>query len=116
MTKNPPDMDIVENLIKDPSVKGSGTCRSTRTPTASSTPTRPSERIAKMKPAAPDFLLMWDNAYCIHEFDGEFVPFKDILSECEKYGNADIGLLFSPSRERSPPPPPFQPFPAKATT
>ena len=53
------------------------------------------ERIAKMKPAAPDFLLMWDNAYCIHEFDGEFVPFKDILSECEKYGNADMVFEFA---------------------
>ena len=42
MTENGPDMDIVENLIKDPSVKACGTCRSTRTPTASSTPTRPS--------------------------------------------------------------------------
>ena len=48
-----------------------------------------------MKPAAPDFLLMWDNAYCIHEFDGEFVPFKDILSECEKYGNADMVFEFA---------------------
>ena len=53
------------------------------------------ERIAKMKPAAPNFLLMWDNAYCIHEFDGEFVPFKDILSECEKYGNADMVFEFA---------------------
>ena len=38
---------------------------------------------------------MWDNAYCIHEFDGEFVPFKDILSECEKYGNADMVFEFA---------------------
>ena len=30
-------------------------------------------RIAAMKPAASDFVLMWDNAYCVHEFDGEYV-------------------------------------------
>ena len=38
---------------------------------------------------------MWDNAYCIHEFDGDFVPFPDILSECEKYGNADMVFEFA---------------------
>ena len=48
-----------------------------------------------MKPAAPDFLLMWDNAYCIHEFDGDFVPFADILSLCEQYGNADMVYEFA---------------------
>ena len=35
-------------------------------------------RIAHMKPAAKDFVLMWDNAYCVHEFDGPFVPFADL--------------------------------------
>ena len=48
-----------------------------------------------MKPAAPDFLLMWDNAYCIHEFEGDYVPFLDILSECAKYGNADMVFEFA---------------------
>ena len=27
---------------------------------------------------------MWDNAYCVHEFDGDFVPFPDILSLCRE--------------------------------
>ena len=52
-------------------------------------------RIASMKPAAPDFLLMWDNAYCIHEFEGDYVEFPDILAECEKYGNADMVFEFA---------------------
>ena len=38
---------------------------------------------------------MWDNAYCIHEFEGEFVPFPDILAECAKYGNADMVFEFA---------------------
>ena len=48
-----------------------------------------------VEPAAPDFLLMWDNAYCIHELEGEFVPFPDILAECARYGNADMVFEFA---------------------
>ena len=88
-------MDIVENLIKDPSVKGMWNVPKYSNPDGIIYSDETIERIAKMKPAAPDFLLMWDNAYCIHEFDGEFVPFKDILSECEKYGNADMVFEFA---------------------
>ena len=95
MTENGPDMDIVENLIKDPSVKGMWNVPKYSNPDGIIYSDKTIERIAKMKPAAPDFLLMWDNAYCIHEFDGEFVPFKDILSECEKYGNADMVFEFA---------------------
>lgn len=47
-------------------------------------------RIAALKPAAPDFLLMWDNAYCVHEFEGPFVPFDDILTLCREAGNPDM--------------------------
>ena len=95
MTENGPDMDIVENLIKDPSVKGMWNVPKYSNPDGIIYSDETIERIAKMKPAAPDFLLMWDNAYCIHEFDGDFVPFPDILSECEKYGNADMVFEFA---------------------
>ena len=33
---------------------------------------------------------MWDNAYCVHEFEGDFVPFPDILSLCREAGNPDM--------------------------
>lgn len=95
MTENGPDMDIVENLIKDPSVKGMWNVPKYSNPDGIIYSDETIERIAKMKPAAPDFLLMWDNAYCIHEFEGEFVPFPDILSLCEKYGNADMVFEFA---------------------
>ena len=32
---------------------------------------------------------MWDNAYCIHEFEGEFVPFTEMLGLCAENGNPD---------------------------
>ena len=90
MTESGPNMDLVEQLIKDPSVKGMWNVPKYSNPDGIIYSAETVERIAKMKPAAPDFLLMWDNAYCIHEFDGDFVPFPDILSECAKYGNADM--------------------------
>ena len=95
MTENGPDMDIVENLIKDPSVKGMWNVPKYSNPDGIIYSDETIERIAKMKPAAPDFLLMWDNAYCIHEFDCDFVPFPDIIGLCAQYGNADMVYEFA---------------------
>ena len=95
MTENGPDMDIVENLIKDPSVKGMWNVPKYSNPDGIIYSDETIERIAKMKPAAPDFLLMWDNAYCIHEFDGEFVPFRDILTLCREAGNDGMVYEFA---------------------
>ena len=47
-------------------------------------------RIAALKPAAPDFLLMWDNAYCVHEFGALRALFDDILTLCREVGNPDM--------------------------
>jgi len=90
MTENGPDMDAVEKAIQDPAVKGMWNVPKYSNPQGITYSDETIRRLASMKPAAPDFLLMWDNAYCIHEFEGEFVPFVDILSECEKYGNTDM--------------------------
>ena len=51
-------------------------------------------RMAALKPAAPDFLIMWDNAYCIHEFEGDFIPFPDMLALCAENGNPDMVFEF----------------------
>ncbi|MBO5867394.1 MAG: aminotransferase, partial [Oscillospiraceae bacterium] len=52
-------------------------------------------RLANLKPAAPDFVIMWDNAYCVHEFEGEYVPFPDMLSICAEAGNPDMVIEFA---------------------
>ena len=95
MTENGPDMDVVEELIKDPAVKGMWNVPKYSNPDGIIYSDETIRRIAAMKPAAPDFMLMWDNAYCIHEFDGEFVPFADILSLCAENGNADMVYEFA---------------------
>ena len=95
MTDEGPDMDAVEAAIQDPAVKGMWNVPKYSNPDGIIYSAETIRRIASMKPAAPDFLLMWDNAYCIHEFEGDYVEFPDILAECAKYGNADMVFEFA---------------------
>lgn len=90
-----PDMDMVEDLIKDESVKGMWCVPKYANPSGIVYSDAVIGRIASMKPAAKDFILMWDNAYCVHEFSGEYMPFIDILSACEKAGNPDMPFEFA---------------------
>ena len=90
MTSEGPDMDLVEQWIKDPAVKGMWCVPKYSNPDGIIYSDATVRRIARMKPAAPDFLLMWDNAYCVHEFDGDFVPFEDILTLCRQADNPDM--------------------------
>ena len=90
MTETGPDMDAVEEAVKDPAVKGMWCVPKYSNPEGVIYSDETIKRIANLKPAAPDFLLMWDNAYCVHEFDGEFIPFADILTLCREAGNPDM--------------------------
>ena len=90
MTETGPDMDLVEELVKDPAVKGMWCVPKYSNPDGIIYSGETVDRIAHLRPAAPDFALMWDNAYCIHEFEGDFVPFRDILTLCREAGNPDM--------------------------
>ena len=85
-----PDMDQVEELVKDPEVKGIWCVPKYSNPDGIIYSEDTIRRFAGLKPAAPDFLLMWDNAYCVHEFDGDYVPFPDIIGLCREAGNPDM--------------------------
>jgi DNA-binding transcriptional MocR family regulator len=94
MTEEGPDMDAVEAAVQDPAVKGIWCVPKFSNPEGIIFSDAVIRRMAALKPAAPDFTIMWDNAYCIHEFEGPFTPFPDMLSLCEEYGNADMVFEF----------------------
>ena len=95
MTPEGPDMDLVEELVKDPQVKGIWCVPKYSNPQGIIFSDRVVHRFANLKPAAPDFAIMWDNAYCLHEFEGEYVPFPDLLSLCEEAGRPDMVFEFA---------------------
>ena len=95
MTAEGPDMDQVEEAVKDPVVKGMWCVPKYSNPEGIVYSDAVVDRIAALRPAAPDFALMWDNAYCVHEIYGEFVPFRDILTLCREQGNADMVYEFA---------------------
>ncbi len=90
-----PDMDMVEELVKDPEVKMMWVVPKYSNPDGIIFSDETIRRIANLKPAAPDFAIIWDNAYCIHEFEGEYVPFPDIISMCEEAGRPNMFFEFA---------------------
>lgn len=95
MTPDGPDMDVVEELVQDPSVKGIWCVPKYSNPQGYTYSQETEDRFANLKPAAPDFVIMWDNAYCVHEFSGEFEPFRDIISLCAAAGRPNMVYEFA---------------------
>ena len=95
MTDEGPDMDAVEEAVKDPAVKGIWCVPKYSNPEGIIYSAETVRRMASLKPAAPDFVVMWDNAYCIHEFEGDYVEFPSMIVECEKAGNPDLVFEFA---------------------
>ena len=96
MTMEGPDMNLVEEYVKDPAVKGIWCVPMYTNPLGITYSENVCKRMADLNPAAEDFRIYWDNAYGIHHlYDDEQDHVLEILAECKKAGNPDMVYKFS---------------------
>jgi len=95
MNESGPDMDTVEELVRDDeSIKGIICVPKYSNPTGITYSDTVVDRLASMKTKADDFRIIWDNAYNVHHLTDQPDELKNILTACKQAGNPERVLIF----------------------
>lgn len=86
MLDDGPDVAAIRELVKDPAVKGMWAVPIFGNPTGITYSAETVRALAEMDAAAPDFRIVWDNAYAVHTLTGEFPENPDVLTLAEDAG------------------------------
>lgn len=96
MLADGPDVDAIEALVADDaSIKGMWLVPTYANPTGSVVTVEVAERLAAMKTAAPDFLIMWDNAYALHHLTEEEFVSADVIGLCAQASHPNRAVMFA---------------------
>ena len=96
MLETGPDMDMIEKLVaEDDKIKGIWCVPKYSNPTGITYSPDTVRRFARLKPAAKDFKIMWDNAYCVHDLTDTPETLLSLYDEAINNGTEDHVFIFA---------------------
>lgn len=90
------DLDTIASLVSsDASIRGMWSVPTYANPTGYSYTAEEVQALVSMPSAAPDFTLMWDNAYALHHLSDVEEPVYDVLGLAAAAGHPDRPIVFA---------------------
>lgn len=96
MNADGPDVEAVRRLVADdPAVKGMWLVPTYGNPTGITCSQEVAAELTAMPTAAPDFKILWDNAYALHHLTEEETKSADVLSLASAAGHPHRPVVFA---------------------